>query len=415
MKYFISGILTAVLLAAADPSAAEGILDQVGWRDPSRRDPTVLLLVVAALTAVFILAYRAYLDTRQKIEKQNKAAAERQASQKEFSRRRRAAGLNEEEVAVLTAMVANNRIAKPHTVFASVVVFEQCVDREIRRLARKRMSASQQQAQGAVIMRLREKLGFADLPATVRLPSTRNMVLGQTGSIYGRSSRVPDRLVLMIRRAEVTEIGWRTFILGYDAGREENCNFLPGEKVRFSFSRSGDARYRATLTVAAGSGSGRIELYHCSELRRQQSREDFRLDAEVPVTFRILKRSGMGEAANAPAVGEVFTAKTCNVSGGGLSMVSDQLLAAGDLLTVDFEVLENRFTVSRAEVVCAQPQEDPGSSFKFLVRFTEIERTVQEQLVKQVFEMARRKGLGEAFTEEEEEADDLDDGIYIVN
>lgn len=415
MKVFYYGLLILMVLALADPLLAEGILDQIGWRDSSRRDPTAVLLLVAGITAVFILVYRAYLDTRQKIEKQKKDAAEQNASQKEFLRRQRAAGLNETETAVLQDMLKNSGVVKPHTVFESAAVFEKCVDLEIRHLVRRRVPAAKQQDIGAAMMRLRKRLGYADLPAADCLPSTRNMALGQTGSIYGRSSRVPDRLVLLISRVEVIEIGWLCFTLGYDVQQTESCRFLPGEKLRFSFSRTGDARYRVTLTVAANSVPGRIELYHSSELKRQQSRSEFRLDAEVPVQFKVVKRSVMSDTDEA-AVGRMFTARTCNVSGGGLSMVSDQHLGAGDFLEVGFEVLGEAFTLTHAEVVCALKPQEPEAAYRYLVKFNEIEKSVQEQLVKQIFEMARKKGLGELPAEQDvDETDELDDGIYIVN
>ena len=60
--------------------------------------------------------------------------------------------------------------------------------------------------------------------------------------------------------------------------------------------------------------------------------------------------------------------------------------------------------------------DEETGGFKYLLQFIDLDNLVMEQLVKEDFEMARRKGLGEEFGKATEaEGEELDDGIYIVN
>ncbi len=402
-----------ILMILSESVMAAGILDQIGWRDPSRNDPTLILAVGIIIAAFAILIYRVWLDSMEKIEERKKRHAEEEFSRKEFSKRRRQAGLNESEADLLLFLLKNKRVSKPHTVFESVTLFESCVDLEIRNLLLKKTAPTDRMERGREIMKLRERLGFNRLSVEVSLASTRNMISGQAGAVYGRSSKSPDRLVLLINRAEIMETGPFTFKLKYDAQKEESCYFLPGERISFSFSRDGDARYRVALTVAGAGTPGIVELYHSSNLKRSQSRREFRLDMEKAVVVKVLKKSIMSNNSEIKK-GENITAKMCTISGGGLSFIHEGHLGVGDMLEVDFDIMDSLFTGIPSKILSVLSLDDELKRYKYLIQFVDIENTVREQIVKQVFEMARRKGLGEESVEEAED-EELDDGIYIVN
>jgi len=332
-----------IILFVPEPVFAEGILDQIGWRDPIRKDPTLVIFLGIIIISIFFLAYRAWLDTREKIEKRKIRLEEEELSRKEFVRRRREAGLNEREVDLLLSMLKNKKVSKIHTVFDSVELFENCVDREIRDLTLRRTLLEKRKEKGMTILSLREKLGYCNLPSNVSLVSTRNIAVGQTGSVYGKNAKAPGRMVLMINRAEIIESGPFTFKLNYDPQKEETCNLLSGEKVSFSFAREGDARYRVSLTVLGSGASGTIELQHSSSLKRSQSRREFRFETPIAVTGKLFKKSIMSDGTEM-AEGEPFVINTCTISGGGLSFIHDRSLGADDLLKVNFNILETSFT-----------------------------------------------------------------------
>ena len=402
-----------IIILGSEPVFAEGILDQIGWRDPGRKDPTPVILLGIIIASIFFLAYRAWLDTREKIEKRKIRLEEEELSRKEFVRRRRESGLNEREVDLLLSILKNKKVSKIHTVFESVELFESCVDREIRGLTLKRTLPEKRKEKGMTIMSLREKLGYCNLPSNVPLVSTRNITVGQTGSVYGKSAKVPGRMVLMINRAEIIESGSFTFKLNYDPQKEETCNFLSGEKVSFSFAREGDARYRVSLTVLGSGPSGTIELQHSSSLKRSQSRREFRFETPISVTGKLLKKSIMSVDPET-IEWEPFVINTCTISGGGLSFIHDKALGADDMLKVNFDILETSFTDIFLKIICALTYNGELKGFIYHAQFVDIENATRERIVKLIFEMARRQGLGEDFVVEEED-DDLDDGIYIVN
>ena len=406
-------LCASIILLVSEPVLAEGILDQIGWRDSIRKDPTPVIFLGIMIASIFFLAYRAWLDTREKIEKRKIRLEEEELSRKEFVRRRRESGLNEREVDLLLSMLKKKKVSKIHTVFESVELFESCVDREIRDLTLKRTLPEKRKEKGMTIMSLREKLGYCNLPSNVPLVSTRNITVGQTGSVYGKSAKVPGRMVLMINRAEIIESGSFTFKLNYDPQKEETCDFLSGEKVSFSFAREGDARYRVSLTVLGSRSTGTIELQHSSSLKRSQSRHEFRFETPISVTGKLFKKPIMSDDTET-AEGEPFVIKTCTISGGGLSFVHDRSLGADDLLKINFDILETSFTDISLKIICALTYDEELKVFIYHAQFVDIENATRERIVKNIFEVARRQEFGDDFVVDDED-DELDDGIYIVN
>lgn len=397
---------------------AEGILDQIGWRDSIRKDPTLEIVLGIIIISIFFMVYRACLNIREEIKKRKIRLQEEELSMREFVRKRRDAGLNEREVDLLLSMMKKKNVSKIHTVFESVELFESCVDREIRDLTLKRMLREKKEEKGETIMSLREKLGYCNLPSNVPLVSTRNIPVGQIGSVYGKSAKVSGRMVLMVNRAEIIESNSFTFKLRYDSNKEEAHNFLSGERVSFSFSREGDARYRVFLTVLSSGPSSTIELLHTSSLKRRQSRHEFRFEIPISVKGRLLKKSIMNDDTET-AEGEPFLINTCTISGGGLSFIHERSLGADDLLKVNFDILDTSFTDISLKIICALTCNGESNVFIYHAQFVDIENVTRERIIKLIFEMARRQGFGSDFEVEEatdsEEDDALDDGIYIVN
>jgi len=61
-------LFSVILLFMPEPVLAEGILDQIGWRDSVKKDPTFVIVLGAIIITIFFLAYRAWLDMREKSE-----------------------------------------------------------------------------------------------------------------------------------------------------------------------------------------------------------------------------------------------------------------------------------------------------------------------------------------------------------
>ena len=76
-----------IIIFVSEPVCAEGILDQIGWRDPSRKDPGLVMLLGIIIVFIFSMAYRAWFDMREKIEKRKIRLEKEELSRKEFVRR----------------------------------------------------------------------------------------------------------------------------------------------------------------------------------------------------------------------------------------------------------------------------------------------------------------------------------------
>jgi c-di-GMP-binding flagellar brake protein YcgR len=123
-------------------------------------------------------------------------------------------------------------------------------------------------------------------------------------------------------------------------------------------------------------------------LKRNQLRQYVRIEASLPVKFRII-RSESNE--NKDFCDRMSQAKMSDISGGGLSFLFEKPLTPGDILSVNFQLPGASFVGIAAKVLRVSLQEGKTATFyKHHIQFSGIESRQRDQIVRFVFEKQRQ-------------------------
>ncbi|MDD5675320.1 MAG: PilZ domain-containing protein, partial [Chitinivibrionales bacterium] len=306
------------------------------WQGPGLTEIIGMILFVAALCTPILFLY---LRGRRKAQKEQQAD-----DQKLFLDQVQRAELTAEEQVRLTALLKHERSLQPQVIFQSLPFFERCVDTEIARLRQRASSPDEQAHYDAVLGSLRRKLGYLTLPFETPLVSTRNIALGQQGSLYGRSNRIP--LIPLVHVVENTEFH---FTLEFATEGHELIGVEPGAGLRFIFTRKNDGVYGVAVTMAGGSFTkGSLLFWHTLDLKRNQLRQHVRMEVSLPVKVRLIKTQDA--QTSSLKVGEILEAKMSDLSGGGLSFLADKSLKPGDSVTLQFTLPQGVFAGCPAKI-----------------------------------------------------------------
>ena len=152
-------------------------------------------------------------------------------------------------------------------------------------------------------------------------------------------------------------------------------------------------------TVYDRDGETFLELDRGGDVHRAQRRNHVRVDASLLLHARVEQHSGeiVDEPSDSPRLtGERIKALTRNVSGGGVSFRTNELLAAGDRIVVTFYLPEQGGDItSRAKVV--HVHDDPEREGQRIVAcsFERMAITDRERIIRFLFfrqrELAGRK------------------------
>jgi hypothetical protein len=257
------------------------------------------------------------------------------------------------------------------------------VDAEVTSLLRSG-AAEPDGAADQVLSELRRKLGFSHLPLEHPLMSTRNITIGQTGSLFGKEGNRP-----LFNKVSVADNNSFFFTIQYNVDKEEVYRIAPGAVVRFIFARQRDGLYGVQVKVANVKEAGVIDLLHTMEIRRNQLRQHVRIETNLPMRFRLL--STKDPEKSEVQRGQLVSTRMSDISGGGMSFVCEQSLRLNDLISLNFDLPGTSFAGISGKIVHLTLREGKGGALvKHHVQFVNMEPRKRELIVKYVFEKERQ-------------------------
>lgn len=355
---------------------AESILKRIGWRGATG-SVIVVLIAIFLCVAVFLIAYHTIQHVIQK-------RAHKHHSEYLFKEACDHLGFSEVEIEKIRNLLQHENLVEPQVIFQSVSLYEKCVDKEIKELLGGYISEEQMARENDILSRVRKKAGFHHLALEHPLVSTRNITLGQKGSLFGRNLKKP-----MIKNARVVDNNEFSLVLQYDVDKEDVCYMVPGDEIKFAFSRQNDSVYGVPLEVVSADGSGTIEVHHTLNLRRNQLRQYVRVEINLPLKFRLLTTDNIDKSE--VRRGEVVEVKMSDISGGGMSFLCERSLRVGDLISLNFDLPNAKYVGIASKVLRISLQEGKAKTFfKHHVQFRDLEPRRRDDIVKYVFEKQRQ-------------------------
>jgi c-di-GMP-binding flagellar brake protein YcgR len=330
-------------------------------------------MVVAAIVGLLVFLVRTYQRRDEEIVQSDNLFLEESLR----------CGLTEEERDKLHGLLSHQKVMAPHTIFQSLQLFEQCVDAEVASLLRSG-SAEPDGQQEKVLSEMRRKLGFSHLPLEHPLVSTRNITIGQTGSLFGKEGNKP-----LFNKVSVADNNNFFFTIQYNVDKEEVYRITPGTAVRFIFARQRDGLYGVQVKVVNIKEAGAIDLLHTLDLRRNQLRQYVRIDTNLPMRFRLLSTKDPDKSEIQR--GQLIATRMSDISGGGMSFVCEQSLRLNDLISLNFDLPGVSFSGISGKIVHLTLRDIKGGAMvKHHVQFVNVEPRKREMIVKYVFEKERQ-------------------------
>ncbi|CAN2041924.1 putative PilZ domain-containing protein [Candidatus Magnetomoraceae bacterium gMMP-15] len=400
MLYLKIIIFFSALSGTASPVLSDTLRDQIHWANPNW---TLAGWIIIGI--ILFIGLRVFLNVRREKKLQ---LHEKKISVDKFFLKCDENSLTEEESNKLMSILEHESIKKPHAIFDSMPLFEKCVHAEVNKLIFQRISREKRVEEGALLADIRKKLGFNYVSMDSPLISTRNISIGQIGSVYGTSPNVPGSYIKVIDHAVVSDKREFIFQIKYDIQKEDIYRISPGDRINFSFTRQNDGIYGIPVIVERGASAGVINLYHTLDLKRTQLRDDVRIDidTEVPILFYSLKSPKYNEAGQLRK-NSSFEGNMIDISGGGFSFECDTFLKQSDITAVNFELDGESFIDIMAQVVRVKTRETEINRFVIQCQFIELTHRKREKIIRYIFKQQRRI----KFTESGRDIDDIMDQL----
>ncbi|HUI93100.1 MAG TPA: PilZ domain-containing protein [Chitinivibrionales bacterium] len=293
-------------------------------------------------------------------------------------------GLTTEEREKLLSLLSYQKALDPNTIFQSLPLFERCIDAEVGRLQKSDKAVAADGPEEKLLSEIRRKLGFSYIPLEHPLVSTRNIAIGQVGSLFGKEG---NKAIFN----KVSVVGNNNFFLTvqYDVEGEDRSRAVSDTEVRFVFARQSDGLYGVQVKVANSKEPGVLDLLHTLDIRRNQLRQYVRVPTDLSLRFRLLttKNPDKSEILR----GHLITTRMCDISGGGLSFKHNQALRLGDLIGISFDLPGQMLSGITGKIVHLSLQEDKeGHQFKHHVQFVTIEQGQRDDIIRYVTEKERQ-------------------------
>ncbi|MCL1966617.1 MAG: PilZ domain-containing protein, partial [Fibromonadales bacterium] len=271
----------------------------------------------------------------------------------------------------LKEIVQEVGLQDPNSILRSPNVFEKTVEkfyasRNLESLDDKKLTA---------IRNLRRALGFLPLSKEIAFISTRQ---------FDRDEKC---LVQIPESGPTTNKGMSTVLFtkerNWGINRLDGPIVSAGTWIRMNLTRPGDAEYSFRVQVLKDA-DGELLLSHAERLNRAQQRNWVRIDVSIPVDV-IYKPSD-------DVVGDVFSGKIIDMSGGGFGMALPTKLTVGAKLKLSFELPgQGPINDLPVKVVRVAGQHNNNSAETIhSVAFEGDVHLVQEQIIQYVFEKQRQ-------------------------
>lgn len=354
----------------------ESLLDKLGWNTPRFiLNISILFMVLMVLAALVVFYIHRFVKKRLK---------DKEQSVNLFLENKERCKLTDAEAEYVTSLLRHQNVPDPHVIFQSLELFEKCLDSEVREILRSRPSKEELKAKDALISEIRRKIGFHHLPLEHPLVSTRNISMGQVGSVFGKNSNRP-----LFRKVTVVDNGPFVFRIQYDVEKEDVVHIGAGHILRFAFARQNDGLYGVQVDVARAENAGTIDVYHTLDMRRNQLRQFVRIETALTLKFRLVKTPD--PLKSEVKLGELIAAKLSDISGGGLSFLYEKSLRLGDIVSLNFDLPGASCAGITGKIVHLSLREaKAGTLFKNHVQFENIEPRKREKIITYVFEKERQ-------------------------
>lgn len=279
--------------------------------------------------------------------------------------------LSKEDTDLLKEIAGISLLQEPYTIIKFPYVFEKSVEKYYK--IKKIETMSEEKLSG--IRNLRRILNFLPLSKEAAFTSTRQFKEG-------------ERCFVKIPNAEIKGV---CFVLSIKENywvidHPESAPQIPeGTLLFINITRPGDAEYTFNARVLKDLND-ELYLEHVIKLNRAQQRNWVRMDVDIPVEVTKMEDEHMGD---------IFTAKIIDMSGGGLGIALPTKLSNSTKLLLDFTIPGhepiNALIVKIVRV--AGPYYKDSTKIIHSVVFEGEVRSIQEQIIQYIFEKQRQTTL----------------------
>jgi c-di-GMP-binding flagellar brake protein YcgR len=246
-------------------------------------------------------------------------------------------------------------------------------------------STLQQDEENALLSSIRHKAGFSHLPYEMPLMSTRNIAVGQVGSIFGKNHQAA-----LIQKASVVESNEFSFTLQYNVDKEDLVEIPLGSEIKFAFARQADGVYGVLTRVIADEGAGTLICTHSLNIRRNQLRQYVRIEMAGSVKMRLIKAADPQHSEIRE--GQAAEARIADISGGGISFVFDKSFKVGDIISTAFSMPGGTFAGIQCKILrISLVEARDATRYRHHGLFLNIEPRKRDTIVKYVFEKQRQQ------------------------
>lgn len=347
----------------------------LGHHWPQAGKTLVIVVGIAAVAALIVFAIVEAVRSAQRREQQKEGALLQfyaLAEQKE---------MEQYEIELLLNMLYNFGVTMVDEIFTSNLLFEQCVELEFERMQSHIKDESELQEQASLIERIREKLGYKNLPFEKALISTRGLGSGQLIRIRSLGNKEAKGSTATVINVDEMQMVTRL--------SQEDVILHKGDTVAVSLTRGGDAEYifqTAVLNVRAEKPP-LVYLQHTRQLQRKQLRNHVRLDVKVNLRFRVIGSKSQNRSS------ELQEGTILDVSGGGLSFRHTQMFMVGDLLSLNFDLGSSSLRGIGGKVlrISELPAKGDTPLYKHHIEFVNIQAPMREKIIRYIFEKQREE------------------------
>lgn len=286
-------------------------------------------------------------------------------------------GLLPAEKELLRKIAQTGLITSADLIFESASIYDESLE-EWLRLNGTRMQKDE--TLWAVLRGLRHKLGYSQMPSEVPLTSTRQFPQGCPVML-----KAPGDKTVKGSLVEVNEKIWLVSC--------EQLALLGGTaEVEAHVLRPGDAEYQVRVPVLGlRHGAGTLQLGHTRDLKRKQLRSWVRIDVNIPCRITIVAAPDKTEEDEMGLpVGLVLEGRMLDLSGGGTCARFPTPIPQGHRLSINFDLPGASLRGIEATVIRMAPSRRNGrEDFEHNIKFSGIETTLQEKIVRYIFDKHR--------------------------
>jgi hypothetical protein len=171
---------------------------------------------------------------------------------------------------------------------------------------------------------------------------------------------------------------------------DKNFGNLPAfdSVVRMAFTRKADGIYGVEAPlVSFDPSAGIVKCRHTLKFKRNQLRQDVRVDMDMMVGVRLIASTKADVADD-----RAFMVKMTNLSGGGFAFISERKMASGD--TVIVTASSSKLVIDAVEAkLIGVTQNKLSEKYLYHAQFTVIDLDKKEKIIKYVFNRLRELTL----------------------